>query len=276
MTTVTAPSPPGDAAGVNPARAHLDAEILRPPVSSTARPIPELTGECDNGDPESRLSARLRQLRALSRTVDDGSGYPDGYALQSPFGRWVAFDRFRHEMNEYVVMQLRVTSKGKGRSRDLTERERMVARCAATGMPFKLIADACSISVQAASTYLLRAKRKLGASSKADLVRAIMHEEGHGPIRIPCLELLMQVRLESEWFRIFRAHGPPHHQRTETLTPAEREILAAILAGLPTAGIARQRGTAVGTVATQISAIMRKLEVQSRAALVASVLGMHL
>ena len=58
-------------------------------------------------------------------------------------------------------------------------------------------------------------------------------------------------------------------QSTLGLTPSERQIAAAILAGLSNAAIGRLRGTSARTVANQIAALYRKLGVHSRTELAA-------
>jgi len=56
---------------------------------------------------------------------------------------------------------------------------------------------------------------------------------------------------------------------TAALTPAERHVALAALAGYSNAEIARMRGSATRTVANQIATIFRKLGVRSRAELAA-------
>lgn len=53
------------------------------------------------------------------------------------------------------------------------------------------------------------------------------------------------------------------------LTAAEREVVALILDGKSNAAIAKARGVAVRTVANQVASILRKLDVESRSALIA-------
>lgn len=53
------------------------------------------------------------------------------------------------------------------------------------------------------------------------------------------------------------------------LTPAEREVAAAIVRGETNAAIARDRGTSPRTVANQIASILRKTGCPSRAGLAA-------
>ena len=55
------------------------------------------------------------------------------------------------------------------------------------------------------------------------------------------------------------------------LTTAEREVASMLLAGLSQSRIATRRGTSPRTVANQVAAIYRKLDVGSRAELAAAV-----
>lgn len=57
--------------------------------------------------------------------------------------------------------------------------------------------------------------------------------------------------------------------RYRALSPAEREIVALVLAGKTNAAIANARRTSTRTVANQIASILRKLGRSSRRALVA-------
>jgi len=56
----------------------------------------------------------------------------------------------------------------------------------------------------------------------------------------------------------------------DDLSPAELEVVKAILGGMSNAEIARRRGRAVRTVANQVAAIFRKLGVGSRSELAAA------
>jgi DNA-binding NarL/FixJ family response regulator len=55
----------------------------------------------------------------------------------------------------------------------------------------------------------------------------------------------------------------------DELTPAERQVALAALAGLSNAAIARLRGSSPRTVANQLAKLFRKLGVSSRAELAA-------
>lgn len=53
-----------------------------------------------------------------------------------------------------------------------------------------------------------------------------------------------------------------------TLTPAERDVAASVLAGASNAEIAQQRGTTTRTIANQLASVFQKLGVESRAELI--------
>ncbi len=57
------------------------------------------------------------------------------------------------------------------------------------------------------------------------------------------------------------------------LSPAEREVVALLLQGRDNASIARERGTAVRTIANQVASIFAKLGVHSRSELAVRALG---
>ena len=155
----------------------------------------------------------------------------------------------------------------------LSERERTVARLAARGEPLKVIADNCAISLQAVSTYLTRAKRKLGVASRTELVRAMVQDEGGTSSTGAPVALVTHLRFDDEWFRVLRKPATTGAATTPQLTRAQAEGLAGRLRGQRDAEIARDRGTSVRTVAAQIAAILRKGNVGSRAELVAVVIS---
>ncbi len=66
-----------------------------------------------------------------------------------------------------------------------------------------------------------------------------------------------------------RSARPERAREAPRLTPAEAEVFGAILEGLSNAAIAERRGTSVHTVANQVAALLRKLQVGSRYELIA-------
>ena len=67
------------------------------------------------------------------------------------------------------------------------------------------------------------------------------------------------------------SQAAPSSASGPVLTPAEREVMTLLLAGKSNGEIARQRKTAVRTVANQVASLFRKFGVGSRAALAARV-----
>jgi DNA-binding CsgD family transcriptional regulator len=64
----------------------------------------------------------------------------------------------------------------------------------------------------------------------------------------------------------------PDPQRFGQLTPAEVEVVRLVLDGLTNSEIAERRGVSDRTVANQLASVYRKLNVNSRAELVAALL----
>lgn len=68
-------------------------------------------------------------------------------------------------------------------------------------------------------------------------------------------------------FAVLSFDAPP--RAPAELTAAERGVLAGLVEGLTNQQIAERRGTSVRTVANQVASLFKKLEVGSRAELVA-------
>jgi DNA-binding NarL/FixJ family response regulator len=124
----------------------------------------------------------------------------------------------------------------------LSEREGEVVALAVLGIPLKIIASQLSISVQAVSTYLTRARRKLALPSRADLVKRLLE----------C-----------------RTTGWTSSADMDRLTDAERSVWTAVASGMSNRTIARTRGTSVRTIEKQVSAIIGKCGLGSRGELFA-------
>jgi DNA-binding NarL/FixJ family response regulator len=153
----------------------------------------------------------------------------------------------------------------------LSSRERTIVEDVANGGAHKVVAADHGISVQAVSTYLARARRKLGVTSRADLIQAVLWNDDRATARCRG-DVATQVVLNGEHFRLIRRPIGALGGFTQGLTSAERDILSGILQGLKNTEIARMRATSVRTVAAQVSVLMRKLGAMSRAELVAVVL----
>lgn len=128
----------------------------------------------------------------------------------------------------------------------LTGRERDVLAELVTGISLKVVASKLSISLQTVSTYLCRAKRKLGVESRNDLLAVIT---GHGG---SSSELPLSIR--------------------RRVTSAELQICTAIVEGRSYGSLALDRGTSIRTVQNQAQSLFRKCGVGSRFELAALVL----
>jgi DNA-binding CsgD family transcriptional regulator len=86
-------------------------------------------------------------------------------------GRWSVVDQFDHDGKRFVVA---VPNEPRPRftGRELTAREAQVTALAARGHSNKLIAYELGLSVSTVGAYLASAARKLGAPTRASLVRA--------------------------------------------------------------------------------------------------------
>ena len=127
--------------------------------------------------------------------------------------------------------------------RRLSQRELSVINQIATGNSLKVVAYSLSISIQAVSTYLQRARMKLALSSGAALNEAVFGRRA--------------------------STGEIRRALSGRLSSAELSVVEGVLLGRSNAGIAQLRGTSTRTVENQMSRILQKLSVGSRAELVA-------
>lgn len=91
-----------------------------------------------------------------------------------------------------------------------------------------------------------------------------MHATG-GKGGKPGIEVV-RLRLEGEDYALLKLSSV-RDVLPDSLTLAERDVVEQVLQGGSNADIARARGTSVRTVANQLSAVFRKLGVQSRSQL---------
>jgi DNA-binding NarL/FixJ family response regulator len=146
--------------------------------------------------------------------------------------------------------------------RRLTRNEFDLVCAAALGMGVKQTAAEFGVEWATARTRIRRALRKLGLRNCAQLPAF-----WHGLTGTPSLsraddgtELLI---FESECWS---------HASAEGLTSAQRDLLRAILLGMNTEQIARQRNTSVHTVAKQLAALFQKFGASSKGELASRVL----
>lgn len=122
--------------------------------------------------PAARLRLRLavaemERARGSLRTREPECALERWKALAA--GRWSLVDEFSEGSRRYIVAYANgVTAHG---PENLTERERQVVICAAAGHWTKLIAYHLGISDSTVRVLLARAKAKLGARSREELIR---------------------------------------------------------------------------------------------------------
>ena len=91
--------------------------------------------------------------------------------------RWTVVDRFERDGKRYVVAQQSVDESAP--AADLAPRERAVLAAAAAGQHDKLIAYDLGLADSTVRVLLLRAKRKLGARSRAEAVARFRESLAH-------------------------------------------------------------------------------------------------
>lgn len=123
----------------------------------------------------------------------------------------------------------------------LSPRERQVARGLQHGMADKALAHDLGLSGSAVAEYTARLRSKLGCQPGEELL-ALSNDGAGSPAR---LELLAR------------------------LTPAEHVVACSLVAGASHREIARQRGSSLRTVASQIASVFRKAGVSGRRELAA-------
>jgi DNA-binding CsgD family transcriptional regulator len=112
---------------------------------------------------------RSEQARGKERKRDPQGATEAWTALVA--GKWSLVDRFERGGRRYIVA--RRNEHDLPDPRALTPRERAVAHLAALGKPNKLIAYELGLSESVIATHLSSVMRKLGASSRVELLRLI-------------------------------------------------------------------------------------------------------
>jgi len=173
-------------------------------------------------------------------------------------GRWSLVDYFDSDQRRFVV-----AIKNDPMSRDprgLTVRERQVAEFIGLGQSNKEISYTLGLSLSAITNCTARVQCKLGLTSIAELA-AFFAPSG---LRAK----LAEVAVQGETLLI-GAYPLINEDRVKGLTDAEREVLVHLMVGSTNRDIAQRRQTSEYTVANQVKAIFRKLEVFSRSELAA-------
>lgn len=212
-------------------------------------------------EPSAREALR-ESVRRLDR-VRTRAGRSDPDAAMEAWeglvqGRWSLVDHFDTDRRRFVVAVKNDPTYPDPRG--LTMRERQVAEFVGLGHSSKEISYTLGVSHSAVTNCTARAQTKLGLSSLAEL-SAFFAPSG---LRAK----LAEVSIQGENLLV-GAYPLINEDRIETLTEAERAVLAHLMVGSTNDDIAQRRNTSEYTVANQVKAIFRKLEVCSRGELAA-------
>jgi DNA-binding NarL/FixJ family response regulator len=210
---------------------------------------------------DARENLREAVLRIERARTNAGRSEPDD-ALDNwqalIDGRWSLVDRFDTDGRRYVIAVRNDPSHPDPRG--LTARERQVAEFAGLGRSAKQISYSLGVSCSAVTNCTSQIQEKLGLSSQVELVSFF----SPGGVR----RKLAEVALAGEHLLV-GAYPLIDERWIEGLTESEREVTAQIIAGSTNADIARRRNASEYTVANQVQAIFRKLQVRSRSELAA-------
>jgi DNA-binding NarL/FixJ family response regulator len=169
----------------------------------------------------------------------------------------------------YVVVHPRT----EGGAEALTSRQRRVLAARASGMALKLMAFEWGLSIGTISRDLSAAMARLGLESDLDVAAIFvgsavesLDQLDEDPLAPPSGLARADARTAGE-DSVLSFPKPGTDDLRARLTPAERAIVDAVLAGLSTREIAGRRGLAERTVANHIAHVFEKLQVRSRLSL---------
>ena len=236
-------------AGADRTEAVLDAEGR----------VHDATGDARPGSAREALRdavQRIERARSARGRSDPDAALASWQGLVD--GRWSLVDRFESDGRRFVVALENEPEVPDPRG--LSRRECQVAERVGLGLATKEIAYELGVSLSAVSMAAATAWRKLGLGSRTELAAFF----APGGLRTRLVEASVQgERL------LVGSHPAVDERQLERLTPAEREVADALLAGSTSAHVAEQRGTSERTVANQIASIFDKLGVASRVELAA-------
>lgn len=216
----------------------------------------------------SHLEGRLRECAPSGGALDRADALEVWSGLTS--GKWSLVDlRDEAAVRHLVARRADVVAP---RSL-LTSRQRQVLACASLGWSNKTISYDLGVSATTVSTHLLSAARRLGVRSRVEalqMFRATPSKEGSrgglgASVPEPPEGLSVSALAEPEGGVLVLVAFP--RRSRVGLTSAEVAILIGVLKGASDSDIAARRGTAVRTVSNQVSGLLAKLRVGSRAEL---------
>jgi DNA-binding NarL/FixJ family response regulator len=239
------------------------------PVEAVCDPDGRVQDACNDGrdrDMRERLTHAVRVMdrtRCANRRLQTDEALAAWEALVA--GRWSLVEHFDSDDRRFIIAVRNDPQHPDPRG--LTQRERQVAEYVGMGCSSSEIGYTLGLAPSSVTDCSLRAQRKLGLSSWTEL--AIFFARNGPRARLAEFSVSGNQLLFGSYPRI-----PEHALRD--LTEAERDVMAALLAGSTNADIARRRRSSERTVANQAQSIYRKLGVRSRNELAAklhSVLG---
>ncbi len=207
-----------------------------------------------------RAVCNLDQLRTSQGRSDPDRALAAWEGLVQ--GRWSLVDHFDSDGRRFVL-----AIKNAPRfpdPRGLTLRERQVAEFIGQGYSCKEISYMLGITRAAVTNCTSRTQRKLGLSSLTELAAFFANS---GPRVTLAESVVYGEKLLIGTYPLLPAN------QVANLTDAEREVLAALLAGSTNRNIAQRRNCSEHTVANQVQAIFRKVGVHSRSELAVRLQG---
>jgi DNA-binding CsgD family transcriptional regulator len=150
----------------------------------------------------------------------------------------------------------------------LSVREGQIADLLAQEQSQKVIAHHLGLSPSSVSTLTRSALRKLGLRSRVELLRLFSSTAGD-------VEGSDLRQRDDRVMLSFPALPVVSDDITGMLSPAEREVLSAVLTGASNVEIAHSRRTSPHTVMNQLASMFRKLGVSSRWELIARCSNNH-
>jgi len=227
----------------------------------------ELSGNLVHAEGPARTREARAALRAAVTTIDAvrrkhrKSDPADALGRWKALvgGRWSLVDQFERSGRHFLVAKPNEARHVKPAR--LARREAQVVAHAALGHPNKVIAYELGLTESAVAAYLTRAKTKLGARSRIELIAAVAAGVSPRTKRSTDRANEIEVMLGGERFTILAGEQLPMFG---PLTTSERDVVWAALAGDSNDMIARARGCSARTVANQLASAYKKLAVASR------------
>ncbi len=214
------------------------------------------TGAATSARDELRRAAlQMDRARARLRREDPDEALDLWRGLVA--GRWSLVDRFEEGGRRFVVAYRNEAEIPDPRG--LSRREQLVCELLGRGRSSKEVAYELGVTVSAVFNAAMRARSKLGLSSRAELVA--FFAPGGVRARLRAFEMAGADLAVSAFPDLDGVLAP--------LSESERDVVLRLLAGHTNRAIGRARGTSERTVANQLASAYARLGVSSRSELAA-------